>query len=102
MKNHKKILLRRNTMAVIMIKEEQPHDRKSTTYTIEEAMNITNDIFNLNKEKEYNPGAFIHGLIFALEALQQSYNIPQKQLAEIKRGCRRYFKEFSTMQEEKK
>ena len=65
--------------------------KKSTAYTIEDAMKITNDIFNLNKEKQYNPGAFVHGLIFAMEALQKSYKIPPKQLAEIKRDCRKYF-----------
>ena len=70
-------------------------EKESIPYKIEDAMKITEDIFNLSKEKEYNPGAFVHGLIFALEATQQSYNIPQKQLASIKRGCRRYFKEVS-------
>ena len=58
-------------------------------------MKITEDIFNLGKDKEYNPGAFVHGLIFCLEALQRSYNIPQQQLADVKRGCRRYFREVA-------
>ena len=68
---------------------------ESIAYKIEDAMKITEDIFNLSKEKEYNPGAFVHGLVFALEATQQSYNIPQQQLANIKRGCRRYFREVA-------
>jgi hypothetical protein len=72
--------------------------RESVPYTIEDAMKITEDIFNLNKEKKYNPGAFIHGLIFALEATQQSYKIPQQQLANIKRGCRKYFREATNNQ----
>ena len=73
-------------------KTEPKTTKKSTSYTIEDAMKITNDIFNLNKENNYNPGAFVHGLIFAMEAVQKSYNIPPKQLAEIKRDCRKYFK----------
>ena len=68
-------------------------EKESIPYSIEDVMKITEDIFNLSKANEYNPGAFVHGLIFALEATQQSYNIPQQQLANIKRGCRRYFRE---------
>jgi hypothetical protein len=67
--------------------------KNKTTYTIEDAMKITDEIFKLNKEKNYNPGAFIHGLIFALELTQQSYNISQQQIAQIKRSCRKYFNE---------
>jgi hypothetical protein len=58
-------------------------------------MNIADDIFTLHKEKQYNPGAFVHGLIVALEAAQQSYQIPQKDIAEVKRGIRRYLKDLS-------
>jgi len=76
-------------------KRKTDQETKSVPYSIEDAMKITEDIFNLSKENEYNPGAFVHGLIFALEATQQSYNIPQQQLANIKRGCRRYFREIS-------
>ena len=68
---------------------------ESVSYTINDAMKITDDIFKLSRGKEYNPGAFVHGLIFALEFAQQSYNIPQQQIADIKRGCRRYFKEVT-------
>lgn len=60
-----------------------------SSYTISDVLKITDDLFKLSKEKEYSPGAFIHGLIFALEFAQQSYNIPPQQLAEIKRDCRR-------------
>ena len=76
-------------------KKKINQEAESTPYSIEDAMKITEDIFNLSKENKYNPGAFVHGLIFALEATQQSYNIPQQQLANIKRGCRRYFREVS-------
>ncbi len=70
-------------------------DKKiETSYTIEDAMKITDEIFKLSNEKNYNPGAFVHGLIFALELTQQSYKIPQQQLAQIKRSCRRYFDEI--------
>lgn len=39
-------------------------------------------------------GAFVHGLVFALELAQQSFHIPPQQLAEIKRDCRRYVDEI--------
>ena len=66
----------------------------SSAYTIKDALNVADDVFKLNKEKEYNLGAFIHGLVFALEYAQYSYKIPQQQMATIKRGCRKYFQEM--------
>ena len=71
-------------------KKKTDENTKSAPYTIQDAMNITDDLFKLSKEKNYNPGAFIHGLIFALEVVQQSYKIPQQQMAEIRRDCRKY------------
>jgi hypothetical protein len=68
------------------LKKETP---KHSSYTMGDVFKITDDLFALSKEKEYHPGAFVHGLVFALEFAQQSYNIPQQQLAEIKRDCRR-------------
>lgn len=65
-----------------------------TSYTINEVFKITDDLFTLSKEREYPLGAFVHGLIFALEFAQQSYRIPPQQLAEIKRDCRRYVDEI--------
>jgi hypothetical protein len=65
--------------------------KESLPYKIEDAMKITDEIFNLSKERKYNVGAFVHGLIFALEYTQISYNIPHQQIAGIKRDCRRYF-----------
>ena len=76
-------------------KRKTETDKKSIPYKIEDAMKVTDDIFGLNKQNEYNPGAFIHGLVFALEVTQQSYNIPHQQLADLKRGCRKYFKEVA-------
>jgi len=73
-------------------KQEDP---KQNIYTFQDAMNIADDIFTLHKEKQYNPSAFVHGLIVALEAAQQSYQIPQKDIAEVKRGVRRYLKGLS-------
>ena len=67
---------------------------KSGTYTIVDAIKIADDIFKLNKENKYNIGAFIHGLVFAMEYAQYSYKIPQQQMAIIRRGCRKYFKEI--------
>jgi hypothetical protein len=69
-------------------------EKKNSTYTIEDAMRVTNELFKLNKENQYNPGAFIHGLIFALEVTQQNYGISQQQIAQIRRGCRKYFSEI--------
>jgi len=74
-------------------KKKTNQEKKSLPYKIEDVMKITDDIFKLSKEKKYNIGAFIHGLIFALEYVQFSYKIPQQQIANIKRDCRRYFKE---------
>jgi hypothetical protein len=65
-----------------------------SSYTMHEVIKITDDLFALSKEREYPLGAFIHGLIFALEFAQQSYHIPPQQLAEIKRDCRRYVDEI--------
>jgi len=64
--------------------------KEAVPYTIEDAMKITDDVFKLSKEKNYHPGAFVHGLIFALEYVQVSFDIPPKQIADIKRDCRRY------------
>jgi len=65
-----------------------------SSYTIEDVFKITDELLQLSKEKKYHPGAFVHGLMFTLEFAQQSYNIPQQQLAEIKRNCRRYVSEI--------
>ena len=67
---------------------------KSGTYTIGDAIKIADDIFKLSKENKYNLGAFIHGLVFAMEYAQHSYKIPQQQMAIIRMGCRKYFKEI--------
>ncbi len=74
---------------------------RSKSYTIEDAIKVADDIFKLSKEKKYNLGAFIHGLIFALEYAENSYKIPQQQLALIKRESRRYFKEISNFNKHK-
>ena len=77
-------------------KRKTEPEKSSVQYTIEDAMKVTDAIFNLSKENKYNPGAFVHGLVFALEVAQQSYNIPHQQIANIKRGCRQYFKEVAS------
>jgi hypothetical protein len=76
-------------------KRKNDQKKGSLPYTIEDAMKITDDVFQLSKEKKYHPGAFVHGLIFALEYAQFSYSIPQQQLATIKRDCRKYIKEIA-------
>jgi hypothetical protein len=73
-------------------KKKLNEEKKSMPYTIEDALKITDDIFKLSKDNKYNVGAFVHGLIFALEYAQFSFNIPQQQIAGIKRDCRSYFK----------
>ena len=78
-------------------KKKMNQKKESLPYKVEDAMKITDEIFKLSKEKEYNVGAFVHGLVFALEYAQSSYNIPQQQIAGIKRDCRRYFKETNTI-----
>jgi hypothetical protein len=78
-----------------MVGDQKTNQNKgSTSYTIEDAIKVAADIFKLSKDKKYNLGAFIHGLIFALEYAENSYKIPQQQLALIKRECRKYFKEI--------
>jgi hypothetical protein len=93
-------------------KKKEPHHHEdkptSSSYTMRDVLKITDDIFQLSKEKKYNTGAFVHGLIFSLEFAQQSYHIPPQQLAEIKRDCRQYVDEIiranaqATPAEEKK
>jgi hypothetical protein len=81
-----------------MIKDsENKPENKSSSYKIEDAMKVTDDIFVLNKEKKYHPGAFVHGLVFALEVIQQSYKIPHQKIADLKRGCRKYFNEIKNV-----
>jgi hypothetical protein len=74
---------------------------KSSSYTIGDAIKIADDIIELGKEKNYNLGAFVHGMIFALEYAQSSYKIPQQQMALIKRDCRKYFKEIDNIKQQK-
>lgn len=78
-------------------KETTPENQESKqkTYTFEDAMKVADDIFSLQKDESYHPGAFVHGLIFALEATQQSYQIPPQQLAEVKRSVRKYIQQVN-------
>lgn len=78
-------------------KKKANEKQGSSPYTIKDALKITDDIFKLSKENKYNVGAFVHGLVFALEYAQFSYNIPQQQLAGIKRDCRQYLKHIETI-----
>ena len=75
---------------------------QSSSYTMKDAMQIADDMFNLSKEKKYNLGAFVHGLIFALEYAQFSFKISPQQVATIKRDCRKYFKEIESIKNTKK
>jgi len=78
-------------------KKETNQKAKSGSYTVGDAIKVADDIFHLSKEKKYNLGAFVHGMIFALEYAQYSYKIPQQQMALIKRDCRKYFKDIETV-----
>ena len=73
-----------------------------SSYTISEVFKISDDFFQLLKDKRYPLGAFVHGLIFALELAQQSYHIPPQQLAEIKRDCRRYVDEIVRLESQQR
>ncbi len=75
--------------------------QKNAPYTMKDAIKVADDIFKLTKDKDYNIGAFIHGLIFALEYAQHSYKIPQQQIATIKRDCRKYFKDIEVLNKTK-
>ncbi len=80
-----------------MPQKTEQHEKKQPQYTFEDAMKITDDIFHMQKEKQYHPGAFIHALVITLEATQQSYQIPPQQMAEVKRSARRYIQEINSM-----
>jgi len=82
-------------------KKKNAHRARSGSYTIKDAVTVADEIFKLSKEKNFNLGAFIHGLIFAVEYAQFSYKIPQQQIALIKRDCRKYFKEIENVKQQK-
>lgn len=75
-------------------KRKPENEKGKTAYTVEDAIKVADDIFNLSKDNKYNLGAFIHGLIFAEEYALHSFKIPQQQVAMIKRDCRKYFKDI--------
>ena len=77
-------------------------NKQSSTYTIKDAIQIADDIFKFSKDKKYNLGAFIHGLVFAVEYAQHSFKIPHQQMAAIKRDCHKYFKEIDHTKNVKK
>jgi len=78
--------------------EKKENVPAKASYTVEDAINVADDIFKMGQEKKYNLGAFIHGLVFAQEYAQHMYKIPQQQMAIIKRDCRKYFKEINAKQ----
>ena len=82
-------------------KKKETQKTETPSYTVGEAIKIADDIFKLSKEKKYNLGAFVHGLIFTLEYAQHSYRIPQQQMALIKRDCRKYFKDIESVKQPK-
>jgi hypothetical protein len=84
------------------IPQNKPPKSPRSSYTMSEVFKITDDLFQLSKDKQYPLGAFVHGLIFALEFAQQSYHIPPQQLAEIKRDCRRYINEIIRTESQRK
>ena len=81
--------------------ETKEQNQKSQHYTMKDAIKVADDILKITKEKDYNVGAFIHGLIFALEYAQHSYRVPPQQIASIKRDCRKYFQEINSVSKEK-
>lgn len=79
--------------------KKNKNKKQELPYTVEDSLKIADEIMKLGKDKEYNIGAFVHGMIFALEYAQHVYKIPPKQIAEIKRSCRKYFQEMDNMKE---
>lgn len=79
-------------------KKTDNKEKNKTSYTVEDALKIADDIFNMGKEKKYNIGAFVHGLLFAQEYVLHTYKIPQQQIAIIKRDCHKYFKGMENIQ----
>lgn len=84
------------------IQQNKPTKSPKSSYTMSEVFKISDDFFQLLKDKQYPLGAFVHGLIFALELAQQSYHIPPQQLAEIKRDCRRYVDEIVRLESQQR
>jgi len=77
-------------------------DTTKSSYTFEEALKIADEILKSGKEKKYNIGAFVHGLTFALEYTQYVYRIPEQQIANVRRGCKKYFKGIENIKESSK
>lgn len=84
------------------IQQNKPTKSPKSSYTMSEVFKISDDFFQLLRDKQYPLGAFVHGLIFALELAQQSYHIPHQQLAEIKRDCRRYVDEIVRLESQQR
>lgn len=83
--------------------EQSAEPKKSERrYTVQDAMQVADDILNLSKEKNYSIGAFVHGQIFALEFTTVVYGIPTQQIAGIKRDCRKYINELIQLQAQQK
>ena len=80
-------------------KRKSDPGKQALPYKIDDALKIADEIMKLSKEKKYNLGAFVHGMIFALEYAQFSYKIPQQQIAGIKRDCHKYFKEIDSIKQ---
>ncbi len=80
-------------------KKNNESKQKKASYKVEDAMKIADEILKLSNENKYNVGAFIHGLVFTLEYAIYSYNVPQQQIAAIKRDCRNYLKEMEKLKQ---
>jgi len=76
-------------------KKKETPPKNQSAYTVGDAIKIADEIMKLGKDKKYNLGAFIHGLVFAQEYAIYSYKIPQQQIAMIKRDCRKYFNDIN-------
>ncbi len=84
-------------MRCTMVEKGSRQKKNSLPYTFEDAMKVADEVLKFGKEKNYNLGAFVHGLIFALEYTEHSYKIPPQQIAGIKRDCRKYFKQIDNI-----
>ena len=73
--------------------------QNASSYTMDDAMQVTDAILKLTDENKYKVGAFVHGMILAEEYAQMMYHIPQQQIAQIRRDCRNYIRELMELQQ---
>ena len=82
--------------------EQEPPKSSKSSYTMTDVFHVTDDLFQLSKDKEYPLGVFVYGLILTLELSQKLYDIPSQKIADAKRDCQKYADEFMRIKSEQK